>query len=835
MTSSSPHERQLARLIESGQFPEALEFCRAHTPSPSGPLSYLVLACHAALGSGEIAYATMWAKAWTKANPQDPNGLRLYYSALLEEQATDEALDCLRALVRIDPGAPERIELIQYLANNNAQDEALQLISSAPKVDVPMALIAHELTLDASQGPKNVDTRWLVKAEAIAPFDHRVVLARYRMLPSLENGVQAISKLKQRPNASDEFDTVQIALRIIAAHPELKPTSWLAALEALESSVAAQRAMELALLWETFGEDERAKPHLEATLVAQPSNELAALTLSRLHLRNDRADEAFQVLTPIPRDQLFKSYQLVKQMAEVAIHLRRYEIALAAQQVVVKHRPEDPDEKIRLAQLYNFNGLYEDELQIYDECIAYEKTRLASTLLRTFSTPRIYTSEAQLETVRDRIIQYLPDFKKTTSEYLTDRCEELHRALADHTNFSIGYQQYNDIEIQKSFGEVLHSVNTTLFSERRSPTTKATKPHIAFYTHFTWNHTVGKLFHRWMTGLSDLGFNVAVVSNSKTHDHITQRIKDAVSTFEVTAPTLRESIQTLRALSPDVVIFPELGMGPLSLGTAATRNAPIQCMAWGHPITSGLPTMDYFLSSELMEPSNGQEHYSEELVRLPGLSIEFEAPTLPNTPHTKAQLGLPENRVLLLSCQTLYKLLPRYDQAYVDILKSAPSADLVFIGNRSRYITEQFKHRLETIMTQNGIDTSRLHIVGPLPHDAYLSLNLMADVFLDAHGWSGGNTTLEALRTNLPIVTTPGEFMRGRHSAAILQQLGLKEFIATSIDEWTKLAIAYAKDAKLREAHAIQIRDASEKAYRDPRIIEALAEKLTSIYNGQPL
>ena len=67
-------------------------------------------------------------------------------------------------------------------------------------------------------------------------------------------------------------------------------------------------------------------------------------------------------------------------------------------------------------------------------------------------------------------------------------------------------------------------------------------------------------------------------------------------------------------------------MDALALGVAATRNAPIQCMAWGHPITSGLPTMDYFLTSQLMEPSDGQSHYSEKLIELPGLSIEFAPP-----------------------------------------------------------------------------------------------------------------------------------------------------------------------------------------------------------------
>ena len=772
----------------------------------------------------------MWTRQWTEAHPQHLDGLRLYYAALVEEGNTDDAIDVLRKLVQLDPQAPERLELVKHLAKHQAFDEALDLLASAPSRNLSMALLAHELTLVVNGDGQNIETKWLQEAEAIEPGAHQVILARYKLKPTLEHAVEAISKLKARPQFATEFETVQAALRILAGHAELKPDSWLALLQDLEDYVQGSHALELALIWETFGSDEKAQRHFESVLQRDPIHELAALRLSRLHLRHQEAEAAFKVLTSLPTQTLFASFDLAKTLAEAAMQLRRYEIAHAAQQVVVKHRPNEPYEKLRLAQLCNFNGLYEDELKLYDECISNLETRLAGTLLRTFSTPRIYQSEEQLEQVRERILGHLPDFKATATEYTDDRSEELHAALVDHTNFSIGYQQCNDIEIQRSFGEVLHAVNSRLFPDIPRQISRKPKPQIAFYSHFTWSHTVGKLFHRWMTGLSDLGFDVAVVSNSPTEDRITQKIKNAVSTFEVVSPTLEASVQTLRALSPDILIFPELGMGPLALGSAATRSAPIQCMAWGHPITSGLPTVDYFLSSALMEPENGQSHYTEKLIKLPGLSIEFDAPQLPTKPYSRTELGLPEDRVLLLSCQTLYKLLPRYDEAYIEVLKASPEADLVFIANPSRYITAQFQARLHGMMEKNGIATTRLHLVGPFPHDAYLSLNLACDVFLDAHGWSGGNTTLEALRTNLPIVTTPGEFMRGRHSTAILEQLGLKHFIADNQDDWTKKAIQYAKDESLRVAHAAQISDASQLAYRDPKTVEALGREMTKLY-----
>ena len=70
---------------------------------------------------------------------------------------------------------------------------------------------------------------------------------------------------------------------------------------------------------------------------------------------------------------------------------------------------------------------------------------------------------------------------------------------------------------------------------------------------------------------------------------------------------------------------------------AALWLAPIQCASWGHPDTTGLPTIDYFLSGELMEPPDADEHYTERLVRLPNLAIYYEPLELASLPLTRAQ------------------------------------------------------------------------------------------------------------------------------------------------------------------------------------------------------
>src|SRR5439155_19228973 len=81
----------------------------------------------------------------------------------------------------------------------------------------------------------------------------------------------------------------------------------------------------------------------------------------------------------------------------------------------------------------------------------------------------------------------------------------------------------------------------------------------------------------------------------------------------------------------DVLLFTDVGMDALTYTLAFSRMAPVQCVGWGHPVTTGSPTMDYFVSSELLEVPGADEHYTEQLVRLPSLGTYYHRLEPPQT------------------------------------------------------------------------------------------------------------------------------------------------------------------------------------------------------------
>ena len=273
-------------------------------------------------------------------------------------------------------------------------------------------------------------------------------------------------------------------------------------------------------------------------------------------------------------------------------------------------------------------------------------------------------------------------------------------------------------------------------------------------------------------------------------------------------------------------------MDSLTQMLAAMRLAPIQCQSWGHPVTSGLPAIDYFLSSDLMEPEGAQAQSHEKLIRLPGLSICYPQPdaAVAVPPPDLPTIG---TRTRFVCLQSLFKLLPRQDALVARIAARVPEARFLFISHRSQGITELYKDRLERAFGETGVDPrGRIHFLPPLKYGEFLGLARQADVILDSVGWSGGNTTLEALAFAKPLVTLPGGNLRGRHTMAILRRIGVTETIARDEDDYVELAVRLAEDAAWRGQIAESMNRQKALAYGDKACVRSLEAALQAMMDG---
>jgi len=402
----------------------------------------------------------------------------------------------------------------------------------------------------------------------------------------------------------------------------------------------------------------------------------------------------------------------------------------------------------------------------------------------------------------------------------------LSEAIGSHQPFYLPYQGRNDRELQTLYGSLVCKIVAARYKTPVLP--KPPGPHepvkLGIVSGFFRQHSNWKIpVKGWLKMLDRDRFQVSGYYTSGERDGETDAAEALCERFVQGPRSLDAWRRAILDDAPHVLIFPEIGMDKVSAQLAAQRLAAVQCCSWGHPVTSGFPTIDYFISSDLMEPAGAVDHYSEQLVRLPNLSIYYEPADVPPVAIDRAQLGLRKGAVVYWCCQSLPKYLPQFDEVFARIAAEVPDCQFTFIefaGGRS--VTETFRARLDRAFKAVGL-IARNHCVflPRLAPDRFVAAIGLCDVVLDSIGWSGCNSILESLVHNVPIVTLAGQMMRGRHTAAILDMMNIRDTTARTIDEYVSIAASLRNGARRSELSA-RIAENKHRVYRDRDCIVAL-------------
>lgn len=229
--------------------------------------------------------------------------------------------------------------------------------------------------------------------------------------------------------------------------------------------------------------------------------------------------------------------------------------------------------------------------------------------------------------------------------------------------------------------------------------------------------------------------------------------------------------------------------------------------------------MDGYLSSEMMEPGNGQDHYTEELICLPGSGLTYMRRNLVPSHKSPSELGVPEDGYLFF-CQNSLKLVPKDDWVYEEIA-SRSKLPIVFLEGPAGRDVDYMKERI-----LKKVPNARF--LPRMSRADYLRVLQLAEASLDPPGWNGGNTTIDALTLGTPVVSIAGDFMRGRHCMAFLNQANVGGLIAKDAEDYIDLAL----DEERRRELFSQIDSAA--IYEDLRPIQAIDRLLLNALNKEP-
>jgi len=269
----------------------------------------------------------------------------------------------------------------------------------------------------------------------------------------------------------------------------------------------------------------------------------------------------------------------------------------------------------------------------------------------------------------------------------------------------------------------------------------------------------------------------------------------------------------------DLLFFTDLGFDPHDFLIPALRTCPIQLTGWGVPHTSGLASIDYYLSSSWLETPEHQTEYTEQLVLLEGLPGCVSSQDLQYRVLGRDYFLLPPHQLLLGCVQTFWKIHPDFDLVLERIARRLPEALFVFVDCGVDSANQLFQQRLARRAPQASQQT--LFLARCSSAD-FLSLCDCLDLLLDTPYYGAGVTAYLSMYVGTPTVCFAGQRLRDRTVAGIYRYLGIEGApVAASIPEYVERVVALAGSPERRLAIKRQTVAQAHRLYDNPLYVRS--------------
>ncbi len=494
---------------------------------------------------------------------------------------------------------------------------------------------------------------------------------------------------------------------------------------------------------------------------------------------------------------------------------REAEEAEAALRRALALEPAQEDALGNLAVLLEREGRRGEAAPVWTALIARRDT--TGTRLRSLLTlPPINRSRGAIQEVRAQLKSRL------------DALEAGPVAIADpygEAEFTTFYTAYHGVCNRDLHAQIARIV------ARACPSLAARAPHVdvprrtgerirvGFVSRFMHRHSIGRTTRGLVDRLDKTRFETVVLPiEPLVDDDIATAIRSAADRTVPVPRNLARAREIIAALKLDVLFFQDIGMEAFTYFLAFSRLARVQCVSFGHPDTTGIPAMDYFVSNSFFERADAASDYSEKLFLLNDLgtlAYYYRPVAVPGDPAGMRAL-FPAGARIYLCPQTLFKLHPDFDEILRAILRKDPQAHVALIDQGPAVWSGQVRER---IVGQYPRLASRLHFIPRQPGDAFLTLLAAADVILDPTFFNGMNTSLQAFSVGAPVVTLPTPLHRGRHTHGMYRRMEIDACTARDPADYVRRAVDLARNRDQREAVSALIRERNGVLYEDPRVV----------------
>lgn len=569
----------------------------------------------------------------------------------------------------------------------------------------------------------------------------------------------------------------------------------LADLEYVEGQVlAAQQALQEALalnprevrlyhklsqVSRQLGDLRAAERYLQQALNLQPAHPELWFRLAQWQASDLRFDSALHSLKQALHQQTLPRQRALYRLFQAHCHAEQGDLH-AAQQALDQGLQEAPLDGLRLA--------------------------------RACLLPPIYQDEADIRNWRNHVQQQLRQLAQQPLK-ITDPCAEV-----GSLPFYLPYHGENDRELM----ELLSALYQPLLppEPHDCPVQEGfgSRLRIAVVSHFFHQHALMQSFAGTLEKLDREQFCLGLFAlNPLLQDEVTAQLRQGADHWQILQGSLPEQVRQIRQWRADWVLFTDLGPYLPAWLLAHYRLAVRQAVLPLHPVTSGIRSLDGFLSHIHLDSPAHQSHYSEPLWRLSHLPFWLKAPHPEGPDPGRQGLGLPEQRRIYLCPVQLWKVHPAMDSVFAALLERDREGIILLLHRPQSHLDQILRRRFEQRI---GPHHARIWFRSWLKPGHFMHLLKHCEVLLDTFPWGNGTTLLSALAAGIPVVSLKGAFARGRYAYACYAQMGLADWICHSPEAYVERALHWAKDKELRQALSTHLKAHQSRLFENPEMVQ---------------
>jgi protein O-GlcNAc transferase len=525
-------------------------------------------------------------------------------------------------------------------------------------------------------------------------------------------------------------------------------------------------------------------------------------------------------------------------LGNVLLEQEKLEEAVACYERAVACNPDYAQAYSSLGEALKENGKLDEALASYRRALALQPDLAVGRLgLAVASIPIFAANVADSKQATEKFARSLDDLEAWSRA----NPEELGASVGRNQPFFLAYRPADVTGLLARYGDVVCAAaqahRQPVRHGHRAIDSPRERVRVAVVSGQVRQHPVWEIILRGIIAHTDRRkFQIFLYHTGAIVDEETNWARAQVERFVAGPKPIGAWLEEVKQDRPDVLLYPEVGMDPATCALAALRLAPLQVASWGHPVTTGLPSMDLFLSGELLEGPQAERHYREKLVRLPGTGVCTQSTAV--QPQPWGGPGRPKNVLRFALCQQPIKFDPADDVLFPRIAKAVGPCEFWLASpQRHHWATTRLQERLAAAFRAEGLDPNAyLRVMPWLRRNKFLAFLDDMDVYLDCPGFSGYTTAWQAVHCGVPIVTMEGEFLRQRLAAGLLRQTGMPDGIASSRDEYINLVVQYAQESRQLEHRAARreaVRGVAYKADGNRPAIHAFEQTLIEALNAR--